>query len=419
VTTDPRARWAEELGVPAGATAGAALSAFLRALPASGFAPAPSRVAALNALAGTGAPTGPDAEIEELLRGEVEAFARSYWELEPGERLTRWAELSRRGADAPRLRELEPGLDVPRRQLSGVVAEALAAVMRELFVLPPRERAVRRNTWLAGAVAEEAKWREAFAAVRRDAPALAALDPQLAAALSESLAALGEAASAGGGGGRRMSIEVALVDFGARMREYQRGRTQAEYEAADSARAKKFLTWSAGTVALLMLSCCIRGLGTRQADRYSAPPPPPPFELKHLTPGVPSGKYPGYPVAEYKPPADPAAPAEVKPLARFTALEVEQFLQYEQSVPARGPARSVPLRYYEWVQAAKPGAGADPQSGGPVGRSCSFDWATIAQCQLYERNHGFQPSAYALWVLAGRPSGPGSYPIPAAPPTNR
>ncbi|MBN9123091.1 MAG: hypothetical protein J0I06_28785, partial [Planctomycetes bacterium] len=151
--------------------------------PGDDFLPPVERVAAVNSLAGAGAPVRRDADVERLLRDEVEALAARFWALAPGDRLLAWADLSRRGAAPVRLRELEPGLDVAAPAPADPAAEELAALVRELFVLLPRARAVRRNAWLLERAAEAEKWRAAHAVLRRDAPALAALEPGLWAAL--------------------------------------------------------------------------------------------------------------------------------------------------------------------------------------------------------------------------------------------
>jgi hypothetical protein len=145
-------RAAAALDVPPDAGASAARAAFLRRLAAEGFIPPESVVAAVNVLAGTACPvtpaavdgpTGPDAEVEE--------FVRAYWSLAPAARRARWETLfagNRNGSTRAVLRRLEAGLDVVVFPHADTIAEEIADLVRELFLLPPRERSLRRATWL-------------------------------------------------------------------------------------------------------------------------------------------------------------------------------------------------------------------------------------------------------------------------------
>ncbi len=118
---------------------------FLRALPRHGFAPPEADVAAL----GVALPVTP-AEAALRFAAEVRRFAAEFWELAPADRAARWHDLAARatGSAAVWLRELEPGLDVVPVGHTDPGAAELAALVRELFVLPPRTRAARRNRWL-------------------------------------------------------------------------------------------------------------------------------------------------------------------------------------------------------------------------------------------------------------------------------
>src|SRR5262245_31946839 len=159
-----------------------AAAEFLAGLPAVGFVPPDARVAALNALAGTDVPE----DGGSGLAAEVEEFARRFWSLEPADRGAAWAGLARRAENSPlagRVLDLRPGLDVPSEPVSDPSAEEVAALARELFVLPAGERAVRRNEWLLANAERHHELVRGAAALARQRPALVPLDPVLAARL--------------------------------------------------------------------------------------------------------------------------------------------------------------------------------------------------------------------------------------------
>jgi hypothetical protein len=152
--TADRPRAADALGVPPDAPPEAARAAFLRRLAADRWVPPEAAVAAVNRLAGAALPLTADAADEDAapFRAEVEAFAAGYWDLPPADRRAKWDDLSARcpdGPDAARLGQLEPGLDVAVVAHDDRLVDEIAGVVRELFVLPPRDRAVRRAGWLA------------------------------------------------------------------------------------------------------------------------------------------------------------------------------------------------------------------------------------------------------------------------------
>lgn len=179
--TPGRARAAAALGVPPEATPAEARAAFLRRLAVENFVPPEECTAATNALASTALPVGPE-EAERDAREDVETFAGEFWSLPPTARRARWAELWSQyphGPAAARLRGLAPGLDVAVTPRANPEAEALAACVREWFVLPPRKRAVRRAGWRAEQAARfPALVRAALVVLREDMP-LARLDPGL------------------------------------------------------------------------------------------------------------------------------------------------------------------------------------------------------------------------------------------------
>lgn len=184
--SDPRTEWAVRLGAPATATPDEARAAFLRALPDAEFVPYTGSAAALNALAGTAVPVGDGETARETVRAEVAALAAGFWELDPPARRAAWEALKARttGGDAARLRALEPGLTVVTDPLPNPEAEELAQLVRELFVLPPRARGLRRNEWLAVHTRDSLRWCAAQKMLAALAPEVAALDESLAAVLS-------------------------------------------------------------------------------------------------------------------------------------------------------------------------------------------------------------------------------------------
>ncbi len=326
MTADPHARWAELLPGPTDAPNEAA-AAFLRGLPDEGFLPSSERVAAANALAGTAAPVGRAPDVERLLRDELGTFAARYWALTPAERRGAWIDLARRGADATRLRELEPGLDVPAPALADPTAEALAALVRALFVMPPRARAIRRNTWLLEHATEVVKWRTALAVVQRDAPALSALEPRLREILAlefgSALAAFVEGASTASGSDPSVARDVA--DFAARMREYERtggASPPGLAERADRAYGKLFNGLGIAFVLIL-----VGGLaaGVRSSRESATPQPPAGYQVPTLPPSPERSSY------------------------SFDSVAIQACRDYD-----RGKSRWKPVLYDRWVAAGKP-----------------------------------------------------------------
>ena len=364
---------------PADATAATASSALLRLLPGDEFLPSAGLVAAVNALAGTAAPVGRDPDAEQLLRDEVEAFASGYWGLTPADRRSAWTELSRRGADAARLRELEPGLDVSAPPLADPAAEELAALFRDLFVLPPRERAIRRNAWLLEHAPDVDKWRAARAVVRRDAPALAALEPDLGAALDPGFhlgfTAFVEGASAA-------PIAVAPVE----PVEIRAARQVAPRPGGGG--------WNGGPTiggaalfGLFVIVKLLSMLGRSDTTTNS--------------PSVP--RLPNYSAPATNP------PRPVVPVARtYTPTEVAEFEQYELQ-KAEGRDVQAPLAYAGWRLAGRPRGATPPEQPRTV---IHFDRFVIQDCDGYERKKsGPKPVLYDVWLTAGKPALPGSYPI--------
>src|SRR5262245_51515980 len=325
MTADPRARWADLLRLPTDATSDDAAVAFFRALPGDQFMPSAERVAASNALAGASAPTGRDRDIERLLCDEVEAFAARFWILAPGERLTAWAELSQRGADPARLLALEPGLNVGVIQFTNPVTEELARLFRELFVMRPRERSIRRNAWLLEHAAEAEKWQSALAALQRSVPEMVALEPQLATALGPnfSLAEFTAAATQRvrePSASRSPSHPIKLA--------HRLGPRPWDIPSTETPWIARNLVWIAlvGVVGLLQL---IAALSNRSPSRYQP-----------VTPNT------------YKP-ATTYNTSRTLPQHTYSLEQVQMFREYERS-RAEGRAGIAPDGYLDWVRYGRP-----------------------------------------------------------------
>ncbi|AMV23285.1 hypothetical protein VT84_02675 [Gemmata sp. SH-PL17] len=432
--TDPRAQWAELLSLPAGAEPGAAVAQFLRALPGADFVPGMERVAAVNALAETALPTAPDETVEQMLRAEVEAFAEYYWELSPAERLTTWVELSRRGAPPTRLRELERGLDVPVTRLIDPVAEELAGVFRTLFVLPPRERAIRRNTWLLEHAADAGRWCSALAVVQRDSAPLLALEPSLRTALSAhfapALAAFVEGATTA-----PLKSPPTYTDRVTRAYEPRR-------KSNDGWKGGGVLGSGALIGVLIAFKLIVALAGSGNSSSRSNVPELPRMNFPVYAPskGAPTSirTFTSEEVAEFQryerdtkqPPRETEAyalwvfagrpagthisghPSDELIEKMLTPTDITACQRYERE-KAQGRNVDPPRAYAVWVLLKRPEVPDASRPRQPTGQRISFDSALIRACQEYDRTMaGSKPIFYEFWVKAGRPSRPGDYTLP-------
>ena len=128
-----------------------------------------------------------EATPRERDRTAVEEFARTFWSLPPADRHARWKELSERcegPAAAARLLHLADGLAVVPAELADPDARVIAELVRDTFVLPPRDRAVVRARWLLDP-REPERWMRALEVVEHEVPDLVALDPVLANRLAD------------------------------------------------------------------------------------------------------------------------------------------------------------------------------------------------------------------------------------------
>jgi hypothetical protein len=196
-----RERLAEEiLGVDAGSSPAAAQAAVLRHILDTDFVPSPRGREAIEVLCGRNLAAESRIEndargkVAAQLRGEVETFTASFFGLLPGRRLERWQALRAACAADPtllsRLSALAPGLHVDRSTIEDRSESALVLVdsICEMFVMPPRARAIRRLElsdklgW--GTKRSIAKWPPAANRVKKRHPEIAALEPELLARLS-------------------------------------------------------------------------------------------------------------------------------------------------------------------------------------------------------------------------------------------
>jgi hypothetical protein len=150
-----------------------ARSALLREVTRAGFVPPPE---------------APLAE-ESRLRVEVDDFAASFFATPAGARRQRWQALSAECASSPplgaRLAALQPGLglDLRLEDIGNPRTAQLASHVAGLFVLAPAARAPQRQAVLRGMQADIAGWEETARQFQAVAPALAALEPTLPAAI--------------------------------------------------------------------------------------------------------------------------------------------------------------------------------------------------------------------------------------------
>lgn len=339
----------------------AARAEFLRRLAASGFLPAPAVVAAFNAVTGSTLPDGrtageADPDDRAPLRDDVDGFAAAYWSLSPTERLARWAGLMTRcgpveDAIAARLWQLETGLEVEVKTDPNPVIAAVAALIRELYLLPPRPRAVRRNRWLAdrGDLHELAEPARDLAATDE---ALAALEPTLVARLC---------------GGRAVPPPVTPgeppPDNFSTIRS-----TSAPATAAAGAGPGGRMGLALGVFVVLQCLRLMVGQTSGNAGPAAVPAPPPVATWPSFGPD-PAAAETSPPARVWENRAIPhtgAAPPTRPPasLGIFTPTQVRDYLVYEADLLNR----EMPARYEDWLAAGRPGGrpafALPPKAGG-------------------------------------------------------
>ena len=334
MTTPARERAAAVLGVPVAATAGEAAGAFLATLPRHEFVPPGDAVAAFNALADVSVPPDPDGETEPGLSvaERVEDFARQFWSLAPAERAAEWMALSRQARDAAasRLLALQPGLEVATHALSDPDAEEVAVLARELFLLPPRERAVRRNEWLLANASRHGELAQAVKPITRLRPDLVALDPQLFARLTGPFDANTFASAA------RAEPLYGVEPAETEITELPTPAIQAVRES----RARQGEGgWSGSWIFIFGMIMLVRACASVTGPDSNSPNP---VIIK-----LPERKY-EIPNTRFdSPKLDSAAPVV------FTHEQVAKFVTYERN----NMTGFTPASYWDWVRSGRPGAG--------------------------------------------------------------
>ena len=381
---DTRSRAVAVLGLAPDATPADAGRAFLAALPATGFAPCGDRVMSLNVLTGNSLPTDPDTDTD--LRAEVDDFAHRFWTLTPAERAAEGEALQHRvphGATGAteRLATILAGVDISTEPLTDSTAQEVAVLVRELFVLPPRERAIRRNEWLLTNAARHKELIHAAAEARKERPALAALELTLFARLSKDFDAVvfSENASAN----TRPEPRETRPPFQdpTNVERAQQASSRPKENTGSSNPSPWWLIFGAFIVLRILFA-----FGSSSSSTNSPKMP------------------------DYKMPSDwqgkslilRGGKLDVAQRFVFTAAEIEAFREF-------ATARTLiePSRYTEWIlsgspEAKKPGdTGIFPAT--PTTRFAFTAEEVVAFKSIATHPPSPAPRRYIEWLLAGRP----------------
>lgn len=348
---DPTARAAAALGVPPDADAAAAREGFLRKLADADFAPPEGWVAAVNRLGGTALPLSRDAVSSEVdaVRDEIDAFAAEFWGLDPDARRAKWTDLHARcsaGPSATFLNELEIGLGLPVTPHEDEGVEALASLARELFVMRPRHRAVRRAEWLANH--EDTGTQKAVAArLAAEQPGLAVLDPILfgrlfgkivrGEAVGEDQTYLGNEAAftvsidRGEAVGNEATFTVSTLT---NEEQLSAGRNATPHSPPASSRVQG---WAAVVIIAVILRALASGLGGPSNSGNNFSPPAVPYK--------PPAKSEPLPFRMRDPLPDLLDDPNSKPtVGKYTPEQVLSYLQYRPG--SKDPA---PPGYHQWL----------------------------------------------------------------------
>jgi hypothetical protein len=346
MNADTRSRAAEILGVPGDAAATDAISAFLASLPASSFVPTGDRVAAVNALAGSTAPADATDDSALSLSAQVEAFARRFWSLAPSDRLAEWVSLSDRAAEDPadaRLLALQAGLEVVVDPLPNPVVEEVAGFVRELFVLNPRERAIRRNEWLLANIKRHAELSKVAVDLQRQRPAMTALEPALFERLASRFGAAVFAEGATAEPRKRLSsaesMEAAKAAFVDRIQTYSARQLKSPAAESDSSSG-----CAGGYIAAMIIFVVLRlmvgsGSSSNSPTRYT-PPTFPELSPRILIPSGTSGK--GLPMEEVE-------AFKKAGVVALSAIDIDACIRHDRDTNALRPEN-----YERWVKAGRP-----------------------------------------------------------------
>ncbi|HSQ57042.1 MAG TPA: hypothetical protein VLM40_14990, partial [Gemmata sp.] len=238
-------------------------------------------------------------------------------------------------AAATRLFALQPGLEVETEPLLDLDMQELASLARELFVLRPRDRAIRRNEWLLANASRHDHFRRAAKALKQSRPAIAALEPTLMARLSIEfgIKTFAKAANRPPIDMPRFSEPIRSHPFGQpEEAQLKQGRREQSQEPASRSLGCGGI-WL-GIVILGAIRACLSG------DSHRSEPPPPTFNPEQLRRQLDKERF-----EQYEKRTIPG------PWMRFTEEQVRLFQAFDQD--RRGVA---PPWYGEWVRAGRPSA---------------------------------------------------------------
>ncbi|QJW95807.1 hypothetical protein FTUN_3361 [Frigoriglobus tundricola] len=254
--------------------------------------------------------------------------------------------------------------------LADPAAEALVGLVRTLFVLPARARAVRRNTWLREQAAHVEKWRAALAVVQRAAPALVALEPRLRAALAPDFALAAFVAGASAAPVRApQPIQAVAHGDRSRPRAVQPGSSGGGWIGG------------AAVFGLFVIIKLLVSLGSSSRTPSYSPVPP-------------KTQYP--------------VPDGGRSSAQNAADLRKQFEESQKALDAIKKRHNETNKLPAGRSSSVPGANL-PVEDRP---SYSFDRGLIEMCRDYEEGKTrIKPWLYGRWEAAGKPTVPGAYPL--------
>lgn len=328
-----RERAAAALDVDANASSGEAHAAFLKRLAADGFAPPEEAVWAVNALAGTRLPLSEGGRAEAAANEAeiVDRFAREYWSIQPGSRRERWNELAWQLTDAEakaRMAELEAGLPFDTGPHENPLVETVAAAIRDLYVLPPREFIVRRTDWLIANRNDIVDLRDASKRLRAERHEFNRLVPSLAVELART-PPLGSVPPID-----RVFAEAEQEDHARR----EVAQAEAEVRRRERAAAATSTSSDTGSGCGGVPIYLIIGISL--------------FAIRACASGNRSESTPS-PAIRWQQNQDLLIPP-LKTKANFTDAEIEAFNEYERDKPFI-PRLETPPRYSQWILAGRPG----------------------------------------------------------------
>ncbi|MCE9563213.1 MAG: hypothetical protein K8U57_14310 [Planctomycetes bacterium] len=345
MTTETRTRAAAVLDLPADANADAAASAFLAALPTADFLPTSARVAAVNVLVGSTLPFETDEGAKIGPQEMVDDFIGRFWSLDPTARVAEWVALSQceeGNSVRSRLMALQSGLAISSDPQPEPVVEEVAGKVRELFLLSPRVRAIRRNEWLIANVIRLPELVEAATRLRRLCPTLVELEPQLFARLDRAFDAVGFATAATAPPlhlpDAPQRVEMAKAEFQKRYEEYQHDVVVAQArQAASSSSGKGSGSGGVGWLAIFGVIFVIRIIASLGSNQSQSNKPAIPNNYQIQTP-------------VWKSP-DPHrfGNDDVPRMVYFSTYQIAAFIEKE-----RNQVILLPHGYDDWVLAGSP-----------------------------------------------------------------